>query len=150
MKIYSNSALGDIPLDKIILGVLILVVLGFIVLALQTSISTTISATLTKNPISLGKEESSVLHVVLTNPSSSPQTNVKVSTQTLGTTQLGVYPSSQTIPTLGPQETRELDYLIVPIDAKSNPFIPGNYRLDVEATVEGKKYPTSVFVTVTK
>jgi hypothetical protein len=150
MRIYSNNPLGDIPLDKIILGVLIIVVVGFIVLALQTSVNTTLSAKLTKNPISLGKEESSVLHVVLTNPSSSPQSNVKVTTQTLGTTQLGVYPSAQTIPTLGPQETRELDFLIVPIDAPSNPFIPGNYRLDVEASVEGKKYPVSVFVTVTK
>lgn len=150
MKIYQGGSLGDLPLDKIGIGILVIIVAGILVMSIQGTVYAPLSATLIQNPVSLSKNESTVLHVGLTNPSANPQTNVIVSTQTLGTTQLSIYPQKQTVSTLGPQETRELDFLIVPIDAESKPFLPGNYRIDIQTEIEGKKYPVSVFLTVTK
>ncbi|MEK6970925.1 MAG: hypothetical protein AABW68_04540 [archaeon] len=151
MKIYSHALLGDIPLEKIGIALLILGGIALLLfLGLPNGIHSPISATLQPNPISLGKEESALLHVILTNPTNIPQENVKITTQTLGTDQLSLFPAHHTIAALGPQETREVDFLILPMDTEARPFVPGNYRIDIQTIIEGKTYALNVFVTVTK
>jgi uncharacterized membrane protein len=151
MKIYQKNILGmDITTDKLLLAIAVLLVIGLILVLGTNSLNTTLSAHLTQNPASLSANDSSILQVTLTNPVNTPINNLTITAQTPGSTQLSVYPKKQTISTLGPQERREMEFLVVPIDTTNNPFLPGTYRIDLQTTIEGKSYTNSVFLTVEK
>ncbi len=152
MKIYHQNPLdmriGPLPeTGKIILAIVIIATVFWIASGAATPV---LNAQLEQNPLHLSTNDSTILQVLLTNPASTPQSNVKVTISTPGTTQLSVYPRTQTISRLGPQETRKLEFLIAPLNTPSNPFLPGTYRMDISTTLNNQTYLTSVFVNVEK
>ncbi len=152
MKVYQNNPLDmDLgPLSGVAKPVLVGVVLVILALILTTQTFNPLHAELKKNPLSLSANDSTILEVLVTNPTNNTINSVVVSLTAPGSTQLSLYPEKQTIQTLGPQETRKLEYLISPIDSATNPFYPGTYRVDVSTKISEKNYQTSVFVSVEK
>ena len=152
MKVYTSNFLGmDLgPLSGVAKPLLAIVVLAILVLVFTTQTFNALHAELKQNPLSLSANESTMLEVLVTNPTNGAVSNVIVSLAAPGSEQLSLYPEKQTIQTLGPQETRKLEFLISPIDSESEPFFPGTYRVDVSAKLGEKTYQTSVFVRVEK
>lgn len=152
MKVYQNNPLDmDLgPLSGVAKPVLVGAVLVILALILTTQTFNPLHAELKKNPLSLSANDSTILEVLVTNPTNSTVNSVVVSLTAPGSTQLSLYPEKQTIQTLGPQETRKLEYLISPIDSTTNPFYPGTYRADVSTKISEKNYQTSVFVSIEK
>lgn len=152
MKIYKSNPLDmDLgPLSGMGKPILAGVVILAIILIASTQTPNVVDAQLMQNPLFLSQNDSTILSVRITNPENMAVSSVVVSLNAPGSTQLSVYPAKQTIQTLGPQETRRLEFLIAPIDAQQTPFLPGTYRVDVSTQINEKKYQTSVFVNVEK
>jgi hypothetical protein len=152
MKIYRGNPLEmDIgPIPRGIKGVLLAAIVIIILFAVYTQTSNPLNAQLSQNPLSLSANDSTILHVNVTNPLRETIPSVSVSITTPGTKQLSIYPRTQTIQGLGPQEERALEFLVQPVDTKTNPFLPGTYRVDVSTKMNGKDYVTNVFVSVVK
>ena len=152
MKIYNQNPLdlnlGSLQgIGKIILALLLIIGLFWI---LSGAASPVLQAQLLQNPLHLSANESTILNVQLTNPNSTSVFNVIENITTPGSSQLSVYPVKQTIPMLGPQETRKLEFVVLPVDTKTNPFLPGTYRVDVSTALNEQPYQISVFVQVEK
>ncbi|MFH0970766.1 MAG: hypothetical protein V1776_04895 [Candidatus Diapherotrites archaeon] len=151
MKIYQKELIGiDLPWDKIGMGIGIIILLFAGWILFNSSTGNVVYATLGKNPISLIKDDATILHVKLTNPTNESVSNIVVLTETTGTNQLSVFPQQKTISQLGPQESREMEFNVVPLDPENNPFLPGTYRIDVRTTLNNTIYQTSVFLNVEK
>ena len=152
MKVYNKNPLGIElpPLDNLVLPIIILLVFigGFLIFSNATQ--TGLSARLIANPIFLSTNDSTILEVVLTNPTSTTLSNIVIKTETPGSDQLSVYPTQKIIQSLGPNETRKLEFLVAPIDTQTTPFLPGNYRIDVKTTIQGQAYQTNVILNVEK
>lgn len=152
MKVYKSNPLDiDLgPLSGVAKPALVILVLAILALILTTQTFNALHAELKQNPLSLSANDSTMLEVLVTNPMNTSVSNVVVSLAAPGSEQLSLYPEKLTIQTLGPQETRKLEFLISPVDATSVPFYPGTYRVDVSAKIGEKTYQTSVFVRVEK
>lgn len=152
MKIYKQNPLDtDLgPLSGIIKPILVVLVLVLVVVIISTQTSNVLHAQLAQNPLFLSKNDSTIMNVLVTNPENAAVNNVIVSLRALGSTQLSLYPAQQAIQTLGPQETRKLEFLVSPLNADSSPFLPGTYRIDISTQISGKNYSTNVFVNVEK
>jgi len=152
MKVYKNNPFDmDLgPFSGAAKPVLVGIVLVILALILTTQTFNPLHAELKKNPLSLSANDSTILEVLVTNPTTTTLNNVVVSLSAPGSKQISLYPEKLSIPTLGPQETRKLEYLISPIDSTSYPFYPGTYRVDVITKISEKNYQTSVFVSVEK
>ncbi|MEK6902474.1 MAG: hypothetical protein AABX02_02710 [archaeon] len=152
MKVYNRNPLGiDLPpLESLVVPIIVVLLLVGGVLLFSNSTQTGLSARLIQNPIFLSANDSTILEVVLTNPTSATLSNIVLKTETLGSNQLSVYPAQQTIQSLGPNETRKLEFLVEPIDTPTSPFLPGNYRIDVKTMIQGQAYQTNVILTVEK
>lgn len=152
MKIYKKNPLDmDLgPLAGLVKPALIVLVLIVVFLVITTQTSNALHARLAQNPLSLSKNDSTMMYVVVLNPENVAVNNVVVSLNAPGSKQLSLYPTQQTIQTLGPQEERKLEFLVSPVDASTSPFLPGSYRIDISAKIGEKNYHTSVFVNVEK
>lgn len=152
MKVYQSNPLDiDLgPLSGVAKPLLATVVLAILVLVFTMQTFNALHAELKQNPLSLSANDSTMLEVLVTNPANTSVSNIVVSLAAPGSEQLSLYPTQRTIQTLGPQETRKLEFLISPVDAASTPFFPGTYRVDVSAKIGEKTHQTSVFVRVEK
>ncbi len=148
MKIYKQGWNPEWT-NKLVPIIGILVVLFLLWMAFNPS-ANVLRATLNQSTLSLGENESTLMEVLVTNMSTTTQTSVVVTVNAPGSTQLSLQPTQQTIPTLGPEETRKLEFLVNPVDAESKPFLPGSYRIDVSAVLNEQTYLTHVFVSVKK
>lgn len=152
MKVYNRNPLGiDLPpLDNLVVPIVILLIIVGAIAFFSGATQTGLSARLITNPVFLSGNDSTILEVVMNNPSTTTLSNIVLKVETPGSNQLGVYPAQQVIQSLGPNETRKLEFLISPIDTQTKPFLPGNYRIDVKTTIQGQAYQTNVVLTVEK
>ncbi|QQR92347.1 MAG: hypothetical protein IPJ89_04290 [Candidatus Iainarchaeum archaeon] len=153
MKVYKRNPL-DMDLAGIeglllpALGVLILLFLAF--LFLGGSSPNVVTARLVQNPLSLSANDSTVLQVQVSNPTSQMAQDMIVQVTAPSAPKLSITPKRQTIPFLGSNETRTLEFLVLPVDAASDPFTPGSYSITISTQLQGEPYTTQVKVQVVK
>lgn len=153
MKVYKRNPLDlDLGgLEGLLLPALgVLVVLFIVLLLLGGSTSGVISARLIHNPLSLSANDSTILQVQVFNPTSQMAQDMVVQVNAPSAPLLSITPKRQTIPFLGSNETRTLEFLVLPVDAASNPFTPGSYVITVSTQLHGKPYETQLQVQVVK
>lgn len=149
MAVYRKGILPeDLPLPHILAGIVVLVAL-LLFLNLST-VTIPLSAELGKNPLHLAQNDSTILRVTVWCPCSVAQQNVLVTADAPAAPQLSVYPKQQTISSLGPNESRTLEFLVTPIDTETTPFLPGKYTIQVKMTLNGQNYELPVSVNVEK
>ncbi len=141
-KIYRRNFLEGIgvPPEVLGFGAALLAIAVILLVLVGIPGGNVVHAELLQNPISLEKNDSSVLHIKITNPLEETVTGVRVYVQTPGTTQLSVYPQEHVIQKLGPRETRELEFVVLPLDTGAAPFLPGEYKIDVMVELKGTHY----------
>lgn len=152
MVVYKRGPLGlDLPpLDGLLLPMVVLLILAVLFLAWPSTQPNALSARTLENPLFLSLNDSTILQVMVGNPTNESVSGIVVSAAAVGSNLLSVYPNTQTIPSLGPQESRILEFLVTPIDQSSAPFLPGTYRIDVKTKIANVPYQTSVAVNVQK
>ena len=153
MKIYKRNPL-DLDLggleDYLLPALGVLVILLVLFLLMGNGNNSVLSAQLMKNPLSLSANDSTILQVHVTNPTGEMAQNVVVQVTAPSAPQLSISPKSQTIPLLGSNESRTLDFLILPVDAASNPFTPGSYQIQVKTQMNGTPYQTGLQINIVK
>lgn len=155
MKLYQRSLPGSELVSSLIDGKWIPFVLGglliiLIGLLLTSGVGNPLALSFSKNPISLAQNDSTILEVEITNPGNEAAFGIVIAPQVINQEQLRISPESQTISSLGAQETRKLQFLVLPLNPDSNPFFPGNYRIDVKAEMNGKTYANYLFLEIEK
>jgi hypothetical protein len=153
MRVYKRNPL-DIDLGgmegwivPLIAGIIIIVL---VLLLLGNVSAPVLSATLAHNPISLAANESTILQVQVSNPTAQMGQNLIVQVSAPSAPQLSLTPSKQTIAFLGTNETRNLEFLVIPIDGQATPFTPGTYTILISTQLNGKPYQLQVPVTISK
>ncbi len=152
MKVYNHNPLGieSPPLDNWIIPLIILLLIVGIYVAVYGANPNPVSARLLKPTIRLSTNESTILHVFVTNPFPETQSNIPVNVDAPGSTKISIHPKTQTIDTLGSNESRKLEFAVVPIDEKTSPFLPGTYKIDVSVKMNNQTYQTRTFIEVEK
>ncbi len=153
MKVYKRNPL-DMDLGGIeglllpALGVLVVLFLAFLLIGGTNA--NVLSARLVQNPLSLSANDSTILQVHVYNPTAQMAQDMVVQVNAPSAPLLSISPKRQTIPFLGGDETRTLEFLVLPVDASGNPFTPGSYVITISTQLNGKPYDTQVQVNVVK
>lgn len=153
MKLYQKKPLGIEPpkgWEKIIGILFALIILVVLFGLLDFTIGGATQSKLIQNPLSLSQNESTILEVIVKNNTGESATNVTISANTPASETISITPNEQTIPILGMGESRKLEFLVVPLNPKSNPFYPGTYRIDITTNINNKTNTESIFLIVEK
>lgn len=153
MKIYKRNPLemdlGGIENYLIpLLGIIVVLLLAWVLFG--SGSTQVLSTQLIQNPISLSANDSTILRVHVFNPTAQMAQNTIVQVQAPSAPQLSISPKQQTIPLLGSNETRALEFLILPLDTASNPFTPGIYVIQVSTQLNGIAYQNQVQISIAK
>ncbi|MDP2666138.1 MAG: hypothetical protein Q8P05_01395 [Candidatus Diapherotrites archaeon] len=155
MKLYQKqlpgweivSALKDGKWIPLALGIVLLVLIGALLLDGATQ---PIALSFSKNPVSLSQNESTVLEVTISNPTGQPTYGLVIRPTVIDQEQVSISPEQQTISSLGAQEKRKLQFLVLPLNPTSHPFLPGSYRIEVSVGMNEQSYSQAIFLNVEK
>ena len=133
---------------KYIIVVLIVLIIIWVLygafLSVQTALGPKVlNVTLEKNPIT--NQDQTKMIVIVKNNTEEIANNVRVGVKTVDN-QLNISPTHQDITVLGPNETRQLTYLINPVGTLS----PGDYMITVSARLNEKISEEKVLLKIEK